>query len=300
MTGFQSNALSSKKSGFTDDAVGYLTIRDDKSDFTETVKVNGSVIPVDNRKGNNFTSYNKMLARADMTKPDSVKESVSVNLSSSTDAVYAGDFKIHTDNVSVQGPVKLDLNYSSVYKNFDSQMQIGHVYGDPKHGFLGTLARVSNVYVQGNATNLKDMDYLKELAEYNKLNGINDGKFQYSGVATYMEKLHLSDGNRNGPKVDGTSNFTADFVNGSLDGKLKFDTAGTTYMPKNGEIDIKATIDGNTFAGNVNGIDTAGGFFGEDAKFLGGIYQQTFTEGGAGTTPGTGTIFQGTFGAEKQ
>ena len=79
------------------------------------------------------------------------------------------------------------------------------------------------------------------------------------------------------------------------------------YMPTGNEININADITGNTFAGNTfdpatgkAGIDTAGGFYGEDAKFLGGVYQEVLAQGGKGAQPGEGTTFQGTFGAEKQ
>ncbi|NRD71466.1 transferrin-binding protein-like solute binding protein [Psychrobacter okhotskensis] len=301
-TGFQSNTLSSKKTNFTEDAIGYAEIRDDKSDFTETETVDGSKVPVDNREGNNFTSYDSFLARADMTKPDSVKEAVNVNLSAAGDAAYnnSEDFKLHTESTNVQGPVALDLNYSSVYKNFDSQMQIGHVYGDPNQSFLGDLARVSTVYVQGNSTNLDDMKYMKDLAQYNIDNNINDGMVAYTGVATYMENLHLKDGARGGPVVDGSSKFDVDFVNSKLEGTLTFAEGDYKYMPAGNEININADITGNTFAGNANNIDTAGGFYGEDAQFLGGVYQEALERGGKGAQPGEGTTFQGTFGAEKQ
>ena len=300
-TGFQSNTLSSAEGSFTDDAIGYAEIRDDKSDFEETVDVDGSNVPVDNRAGNNFTGYDKFLARADMTKPDSVKEAVSVNISATGDAAYnnSEDFKLHTESTKVQGPVALDLNYSSVYKNFDSQMQIGHVYGDPNQSFLGDLARVSTVYVQGNATSIEDMQYMKDLAQYNVDNNINDGMVAYAGVATYMENLHLKEGARGGPVVDGTSKFDVDFVNSKLEGTLTFAEGDYKYMPAGNAININADISGNTFAGNVGNIDTAGGFYGEDANFLGGVYQQALEKGGKGAQPGEGTTFQGTFGAEK-
>ena len=301
-TGFQSNTLSSKKFlTITEDAIGYAEIRDDKSDFIETQTVDGSKVPVDNRAGDNFTSYDKFLARADMTKPDSVQKAVNVTLSAAGDTAYNGseEFKLHTESTKVQGPVALDLNYSSVYKNFDSQMQIGHVYGDPK---LGTtdLARVSTVYVQGNGTNLDDMQYMKDLAQYNIDNNINDGMVAYTGVATYMENLHLKDGARGGPVVDGSSKFDVDFVNSKLEGTLTFAEGDYKYMPAGNEININADITGNTFAGNANNIDTAGGFYGEDAQFLGGVYQEALERGGKGAQPGEGTTFQGTFGAEKQ
>ena len=305
-TGFQSNTLSSAESSFTDDAIGYAEIRDDKSDFVNdedgTEIVDGATVPIDNRAGDNFTGYNSFLARADMTKPDSVKEAVNVTLSAADDAAYDGseDFKVHTESTTVQGPVALDLNYSSVYKNFNSQMQIGHVYGDPNQSFLGDLARVSTVYVQGNGTNLDDMQYMKDLAQYNIDNNINDGMVAYAGVATYMENLHLKDGARGGPVVDGSSKFDVDFVNSKLEGTLTFAEGDYKYMPASNQININADITGNTFAGNANNIDTAGGFYGEDAQFLGGVYQEALERGGKGAQPGEGTTFQGTFGAEKQ
>ncbi|WP_105243724.1 transferrin-binding protein-like solute binding protein [Psychrobacter sp. Marseille-P5312] len=300
LTGFQSNTLSSAEGSFTEDAIGYAEIRDDKSDFTETVEVDGSNVPVDNREGNNFTNYDSFIARADMTKPDSVKEQVSINISGDNDTDYGSGFSLHTESTTVQGPVALDLNYSSVYRNFDSQMQIGHVYGDPNQSVLGDLARVSTVYVQGNGTSLDDMQYMKELAQYNIDNNINDGMVAYNGVATYMENLHLKDGERGGPVVNGTSAFDVDFVNSKLEGTLTFADGDYQYMPTGNKIDINADITGNTFAGNANNIDTAGGFYGEDAKFLGGVYQQALEQGGKGAQPGEGTTFQGTFGAEKQ
>ncbi|SJM36074.1 hypothetical protein A1019T_00032 [Psychrobacter pasteurii] len=298
LTGFQSNTLSSKDGTFTDDAIGYAEIRNDKSDYTETKTVDGAVVPIDNGQGDNFTSYDKVTVRADMTKPDSVKEKVEINISGDSDTDYGNGFKLHTESTKVQGPVALDLNYSSVYKNFDSQMQIGHIYGDPNQSFLGDLARVSTVFVQGNATNLEDMKYMKELAQYNIDNNINDGTVSYTGVATYMENLHLKDGTRGGPVVDGTSQFDVDFINDSVKGELTFE-GDLKYNPT-GKVAINADITGNTFAGNVDGIDTAGGFYGEDAQFLGGVYQQAIERGGKGAQPGEGTTFQGTFGAEKQ
>ncbi|PNK61226.1 transferrin-binding protein-like solute binding protein [Psychrobacter sp. FDAARGOS_221] len=300
ITGFQSNTLSSKKGAVTDDAIGYAEIRNDKSDYTETQTVDGAVVPIDNGQGDNFTSYDKVTVRADMTKPDSVKEKVEINISSDSDSDYGNGFKLHTESTKVQGPVALDLNYTSVYKNFDSQMQIGHIYGNPRTDFfnIGDAARVSTVFVQGNATNLEDIKYLKELAQYNIDNNINDGMVSYTGVATYMENLHLKDGVRGGPVVDGVSNFNVDFVNNSVKGELAFE-GDLKYNPT-GKIGIEATIDGNTFAGSANKIDTAGGFYGEEAQFLGGIYQQALARGGKGEQPGEGTTFQGTFGAEKQ
>ncbi|MGP9635850.1 transferrin-binding protein-like solute binding protein [Psychrobacter sp. AOP3-A1-26] len=285
MTGFQSTALSSKEKtlplglGQLDNAIGYVDIRDDKSDWTELKTENGSEVPVDNGKGNNFNSFKNGVVRADMVKPDSVLKPIAVSL---------------TDNGSVKvdagkGGQNPTFNYNAVYKNFDSQMQVGHVYGN-FNSLVGDVSRAANVYVEGYLTSQAGMDNLKN---------VNDGTAQYHGMATYIENIHLDDNASTAPE-NGTSAFNVDFVNGSVDGTLAFDDGDYKYMPAGNEIKIDADITGNTFAGNKNGIDTAGGFYGEDAQFLGGIYQDAADQGGKGTVAGTGTKFQGTFGAEKQ
>ena len=285
MTGFQSTALSSKEKtlpfglGQLDNAIGYVEIRDDASAWTELKIENGSQVPVDNGKGDNFTSFSKGKVLADMVKPDSVLKPIEVSLTNNGSVtVDAG-----------KGGQNPTFKYSSVYKNFDSQMQVGHVYGN-FDSLAGEVSRAANVYVEGYLTSQYGMDNLKT---------INDGKAQYKGVATYIENIHLADNASTAP-VNGTSALNANFVSGKVDGTLSFAAGGYKYMPAGNEIKINADITGNTFAGNVGGIDTAGGFYGEDAKFLGGIYQDASVQGGKGTIAGTGTKFQGTFGAEKQ
>jgi hypothetical protein len=291
MTGFQSTALSSKDKnlplgqGKLDNAIGYVAIRDDKSAWTETKKdAAGAVIPVDNGKGNNFTSFSQGKILGDMVKPDTLVKPIDVNLRGSGDlTVDAG-----------KGSLNPNFRYDAVYKNFEEQMQIGHVYGNIYTNTLnvGDLSRVANVYVEGYLTSQYGMDNLKQ---------VNDGQAKYNGVATYIENIHLRDGDQGGftAPVDGKSTFNVDFVDGKVNGTLSFDPAGKKYMPDDGKINIVADITGNTFAGNVNGIDTAGGFYGKEGKFLGGIYQDNKDNKGTGTVAGTGTKFQGTFGAEK-
>lgn len=285
MTGFQSTTLSSKEKtlpfglGQLDNAVGYVEIRDDQSDFTATVDKDGDLVPVDNRQGDNFKNFDKGVVRADMVKPDAVLKPIEVSLNKS------GSVEVDAG----KGSFNPTFNYNSVYENFDQQMQVGHVYGN-FNSAAGDVSRATNVYVQGYLTEMEAMDALKD---------INEGKAQYTGVATYIENIHLAD-NANTAPVDGTSNFDVDFVNNSVKGELAFANGDYKYMPDGNKIGIEATIEGNTFAGNAKGIDTTGGFYGEDAKFLGGIYQDASVEGGKGTVAGTGTTFQGTFGAEKQ
>ncbi len=292
MTGFQSTALSSTKrtlpfgAGELENAIGYSAIRSDKDTWSGNqadVAADGTL--PDNKvlkTGDNFTAFDKLSLRADMVKPESVQKPLDITLDIPKNiTVEAGKAQLNPDFV-----------YKSVYESFDQQMQTGHVYGHINSGFVGDLSRVANVYVQGHLTDQTDIDYLKQ---------VNDGKAQYTGKATYIENIHLGDGTGFDP-VKGTSAFNVDFVNNSVEGKLSFE-GDFKYNPT-GKIDINATIDGNTFAGNQNGIDTAGGFYGPDAQFLGGIYQDASTlegtSGGKGAGPGTGTKFQGTFGAEKQ
>lgn len=283
MTGFQSTTLSSIEQTVVgtklENAIGYVAIRDDKSDFTEKKTENGSVVPVDNRKGDNFKSFDTGVVRADMVKPENVGEPLAVSLTKGGSVtVEAG-----------KGAFNPKFNYSAVYENFDSQMQVGHLYGN-FNSLAGDVSRAANVYVEGYLTSQYGMDNLKT---------VNDGKAQYNGMATYIENIHLAD-NKSTVPVEGNSAFNVDFVKGSVDGTLSFTGTDYKYMPSGNKIDIVADITGNTFAGNKNGIDTAGGFYGEEGKFLGGIYQDASVQGGKGTIAGTGTKFQGTFGAEKQ
>lgn len=290
MTGLQSFTLSN------DTAIGFRSFWDDKDnkasdDRSDTFTNTGD--------GDNFTDFETLTARADLTKPDTVSNSVTATIASANDGTYADNtngFKEYNGSatVSVVKPIStnLTLPYKSVYKNFDSQMQIGHIYGEA-NSFIGRSARVSSVYVQGKLTAAEDMAYMKDLAQFNVDNG-GDGMVQYTGNATYMENLHFNDPNpRPGVNVNGVSNFDVDFVNDSLTGNLAF-------ADINKNIDISADISGNTFAGTAGNVQTSGGFYGEDAKFLGGIYQEALEPGGSGTEAGTGTTFQGTFGAEKQ
>uniref|UniRef100_UPI0025D2F7BD transferrin-binding protein-like solute binding protein n=1 Tax=Psychrobacter sp. TaxID=56811 RepID=UPI0025D2F7BD len=289
MTGFQSTALSSLQrslpfgAGELDNAIGYNEIRNDKSNWSlnqaDLVTKDGTLVPVDTQNGDNFTAFNKLSLRADMVKPDSVQKPLNIALDTPTKIkVEAGKANLNPDFV-----------YKSVYENFDQQMQVGHVYGHINSSFVGDLSRVADVYVQGHLTNQADINYLKQ---------VNEGKAQYAGKATYIENIHLGDGNTGFEPVNGTSALNVDFVNNSVKGELAF-TGDFKYNPT-GKIAIDANIAGNTFAGNKNGIDTAGGFYGEDAKFLGGIYQDASVPAGKGTVAGTGTKFQGTFGATKQ
>ena len=296
VTGLQSFTLSNA------DAIGFRAFWDDNDnklpkDGTDP-KGDGSF--ENTNDGNNFANdYQNIVARADLTKANTVLEPVAAMIASDTDADFAGGngFKNYQGSTSVQTNVvapPLTLDYNSVYKNFDSQMQIGHIYGDAQAYGIIRAARVSSVYVEGNLTDTQDMTYLKNLAQFNVDNAINDGTVNYVGNATYMDNLHFSSANpRPVPTVNGVSNINVDFINDSLTGNL-------TFADINKDIAISAGITGNTFAGTAGNVQSSGGFYGVDGQYLGGIYQEAQTPGGSGTTAGTGTTFQGTFGAEKQ
>ena len=302
VTGFQSFTLSNA------DAIGFRAFWDDNDNKApdDGTEPDGDGSFTNTSDGNNFANdYQNIVARADLTKANTVLEPVTATIASATDDDFAGGngFKNYKGTASVQTNVvsqPLDLKYDSVYKNFNNQMQIGHIYGEALAFGVLRSARVSSTYVQGNLTAAEDMTYMKDLAEYNIANG-GDGKVAYEGVATYMENLHFNDmTGRNGPTVDGSSKFDVDFVNSKLEGTLSFDAGDYTYMPEGNKIGISADINGSNFAGTAGNVQTAGGFYGEDANYLGGIYQNALQPGGSGGDKATGTTFQGTFGAEKQ
>ena len=91
------------------------------------------------------------------------------------------------------------------------------------------------------------------------------GTIQYTGGAAYV---------KDGVSYARTSkmNATADFDKKIIDITIneKVNTYyNTVQVP---EMKFGGKITGNSFAGEVNGIKTQGGFFGENAKELSGIY----------------------------
>ncbi|WP_201587254.1 transferrin-binding protein-like solute binding protein, partial [Psychrobacter sp. HII-4] len=225
---------------------------------------------------NTSASYDTYTALLNETGSKDFKNSINVELRNASDEDYEGSFK-KSELKQIGGIFNNKLNYTSTYKNFDEQMQIGHVYGDLK-GLANVirLSKLSNVYVQGNSTNIDDMQYMKELSQYNIVNEINDGKVNYNGVASYIGNSKNEIIGKD--PIIGTSEFKVDFVDSQVDGTLSFD--GSNVSQKK----IKAEITGNTFAGNWNGVDTKGGFFGEDAELLGGVYQVADGKGTYGAT----------------
>ena len=124
------------------------------------------------------------------------------------------------------------------------------------------------LYAHGTPTDLKQMEQLQ-------------GQVKYEGSAVYI---------KNGVTYDKQSgvNATDDFANKTIN--IHIEEAKNW---KGDKVEVPAMnfggkITGNSFAGDVNGIKTQGGFFGENAKELSGIYTNEKDES------------RGVFGAIKQ
>lgn len=86
------------------------------------------------------------------------------------------------------------------------------------------------------------------------------GKAEYKGGAVYKK-----DGERNYSEISEMT-ATADFANKVIDINIAEKANAVPGMNFGGK------ITGNSFAGEVNGIKTQGGFFGENAKEMTGLY----------------------------
>jgi len=189
ITGVMSNTISSVSGLGTDDAIGYRQFVTDNQTFTTTTGEGEDTTPtiVEDSAVDNLPSYDKFAARLDIVKPNKFKQPAMITTVRSNDVAFDADsgfMKSKDKNVatfknvgSIIGDIDLKYNYDSVYRNFDTQMQIGHVYGDlVKESGIGSgvKSRYTNVYVMGQATE----------------NMPTDGNVQYAGVATYMDNLH--------------------------------------------------------------------------------------------------------------
>lgn len=116
------------------------------------------------------------------------------------------------------------------------------------------------LYVQGNPTDVKQIP--------------TAGKAEYLGGAVY-----LKDGaNNERAKMTATADFDKKTV------AIKIDQ-NRNAVP---EMNFGGKITGNSFAGEVNGVKTQGGFFGENAKELSGVFTNEADKS------------RGAFGAVKQ
>lgn len=91
------------------------------------------------------------------------------------------------------------------------------------------------------------------------------GIVKYEGSAVYI---------KDGVSFDKQSgvNATADFANKTIDIQIEESKNWRGDKVEVPEMKFGGKITGNSFAGEVNGIKTQGGFFGENAKELSGVY----------------------------
>ena len=110
--------------------------------------------------------------------------------------------------------------------------------------YFDNLTNNQYFYAQGNPTALAQIP--------------TAGKVEYDGGAAY--KKDGDDSQRTGMTA------TADFANKVIDINIK---EKPNFVP---EMNFGGKITGNSFAGEVNGIKTQGGFFGENAQEMTGLF----------------------------
>ena len=137
-------------------------------------------------------------------------------------------------------------------------------YRDPYHMVKEGQSILSNSDFQSSAfgtyfDNLTDNQYFYAQGNPTALAQIpTAGKVEYDGGAAY--KKDGDDSQRTGMTA------TADFANKVIDINIK---EKPNFVP---EMNFGGKITGNSFAGEVNGIKTQGGFFGKDAQEMTGLF----------------------------
>ena len=136
-------------------------------------------------------------------------------------------------------------------------------YRDPYHMVKEGNSILSNSDFKSSAFgtyfhNLTDKQYFYAQGNPTALAQIpTAGKVEYDGGAAY--KKDGDDSQRTGMTA------TADFANKVIDINIK----KSRFVP---DMKFGGKITGNSFAGEVNGIKTQGGFFGENAQEMGGLF----------------------------
>ena len=147
--------------------------------------------------------------------------------------------------------INIDDEYDEEYRDPYHMVKEGNSIlsnSDFKSSAFGTyfynLTDKQYFYAQGNPTALAQIP--------------TAGKVEYDGGAAY--KKDGDDSQRTGMTA------TADFANKVIDINIKEKPNAVPGMNFGGK------ITGNSFAGEVNGIKTQGGFFGENAQEMGGLF----------------------------
>ena len=161
------------------------------------------------------------------------------------------DGKLVDISVFRRANINIDDEYDEEYRDPYHMVKEGNSIlsnSDFKSSAFGTylynLTDKQYFYAQGNPTALAQIP--------------TAGKVEYDGGAAYKK-----DGN-NSQRTGMTA--TADFANKVIDINIKENPNAVPEMKFGGK------ITGNSFAGEVNGIKTQGGFFGENAQEMGGLF----------------------------
>lgn len=164
---------------------------------------------------------------------------------------------IDSSGQTVDIPVVRRANIN-IYDEYDEE------YRDPYHMVKEGNSILSNTDFKSSAFgtyfyNLTDKQYFYAQGNPTALAQIpTAGKVEYDGGAAY--KKDGDDSQRTGMTA------TADFANKVIDINIK---EKGTFVP---DMKFGGKITGNSFAGEVNGIKTQGGFFGEGAQEMTGLF----------------------------
>ena len=163
---------------------------------------------------------------------------------------------IDSSGQTVDIPVVRRANIN-IYDEYDEE------YRDPYHMVKEGNSILSNTDFKSSAFgtyfyNLTDKQYFDAQGNPTALAQIpTAGKVEYDGGAAY--KKDGDDSQRTGMTA------TADFANKVIDINIK----KSRFVP---DMKFGGKITGNSFAGEVNGIKTQGGFFGEGAQEMTGLF----------------------------
>ncbi|RRD90521.1 transferrin-binding protein-like solute binding protein [Conchiformibius steedae] len=237
----QEAAASDKKSPTTADVVAqldktFVANHKEKADFMAYRPINGAVISINNSTG-----------AVSAKQPDSTElESININ----------GQKMLLLARYADEGKVSRPINDSDfpdggkTGKGFVGSRGYGYSpdFADFRWGVY-TDKGVSTLFVQGNASS-----YVP-----------SSGKFRYSGRAVIGENGEYN-------QVHGVK-AVADFATKRIDVSL-------TPPSREGQatrdaLEFGATIKGNTFSGNENGIVSKGGFYGGGAASAAGVFFAT-------------------------
>ena len=189
------------------------------------------------------------------------------------------------------GLIKIDGK--ELFYMHDGRGEVGHYGWAPQNGEwsyhdLGTVGYSRFGVMHDTKNNMEYVFYTgKEF-----ITPLNEmpvtGTIEYGGYAVAYrpsdKKTFLTYANKNPYPV----NFTVDFANKKLTGKIDEIYEQTDKNERIKDIELSATINGNTFSGSKNGVSTEGIFVGSKAAEMTGLFKDDNNK------------IQGAFGAKQQ